>query len=232
MDPVLSLLWHRFNSWLRNFHMPWGQPKRKTKIWSSGDTREKQGLRWLTTPKTNLKNSRQPDPFAVYTESSPWPPTFSPTRLTKLLPHALLTFEFLFLLLQQRSRVIILMLYGSWLGSMSITAKKLGWVFTDLLIFNRGNELLPVYVTLALKKLSSRQFLLVPIHASQAQGSCLISYIHKVCGRLKIQVCLKFHDWVLFIMLHCLFNHAHFRKENFHLPFAPWSTTVTNGGEF
>ena len=23
------LLWYRFDPWLRNFHMPWGQPKKK-----------------------------------------------------------------------------------------------------------------------------------------------------------------------------------------------------------
>ena len=28
-DPMLSLWWHRFNPRPRNFHMLWGEPKRK-----------------------------------------------------------------------------------------------------------------------------------------------------------------------------------------------------------
>lgn len=30
-DLALSVLWHRFDSWPQNFHMPWAQPKKKQK---------------------------------------------------------------------------------------------------------------------------------------------------------------------------------------------------------
>ena len=30
-DPALSLLWHRFDPWDGNFHVPWAETKRKKK---------------------------------------------------------------------------------------------------------------------------------------------------------------------------------------------------------
>ena len=83
---------------------------------------EKQGVRWLTTPKTNLdqlyKNSSQPGTYVVHAEIQP-PATLLLSNQTCQVPsNALLASEFLFLLLQPRSRVIKLMLYGSKLGSM------------------------------------------------------------------------------------------------------------------
>ena len=31
-NPLLSLLWHRFNPWPRNFCMPWARPKKKRQL--------------------------------------------------------------------------------------------------------------------------------------------------------------------------------------------------------
>ena len=31
-DLALSLLWHRFDLWPRNFHVPWPWPKKKKKV--------------------------------------------------------------------------------------------------------------------------------------------------------------------------------------------------------
>ena len=42
-DPAWSLLWHKFDPWPGNFHVPWAQPKKRERGGSSLRRKECEG---------------------------------------------------------------------------------------------------------------------------------------------------------------------------------------------